>query len=241
MPVLSDRKNTGTAASGIASSSRAAAEPGIIGPAHLRRRQPKHRTGLPVNNGIDRPSQPKGHDMTEPVRRVHYFFGQLLTPEDLEAEQGYHRQMRYRHNRLIGQGIVEGFGVAVGDGSTVVVSPGLAVDGYGRELVLTDETRVDVSGGAEPDGSRDLVATWAEEPDSFVAPTDGTDERAFTRWLERPRLELVPPGAAPAESVVLGRVQFSSSEVNAVDLCSRSGWHRARPGEAQKPGEDTAD
>jgi hypothetical protein len=169
--------------------------------------------------------------MTEPVRRVNYFSGQLLSPEDLQAEQDYHREMRYLHNRLLGHGVVHGLEVTVGDGSTVSVGPGLAIDRRGRELVIPDGGCVDVSAGTDPDGSRDLIATWAQEPDSFVVSGEAhAGEAAFSRWLERPRLALVPPGEAPDESVVLGRVLFSGGEVAALDVSGRSTWHRADPG-----------
>jgi hypothetical protein len=188
----------------------------------------------------------KGLDMTDPVRRVNYFHGQLLTPEDLQAEQDYHRKMRYLHNRLLGHGVVHGLDVTVGDGSTVVVTPGLAIDPCGREIVLSDELRIavpDTTGPdiAVPDGSLDLTAIWDQEPDSFVVSVDesageGVEEladrreAAFSRWLERPRLALAPTGEAPAESVLLGRVLFSAGQVTAVDLGERSTWRRAKTG-----------
>lgn len=163
--------------------------------------------------------------MTGPVRRVHYFYGQLLRPEDLQAEQDYHREMRYVHNRLLGSGVVHGLGVTVADGATVVVGPGLAIDRCGRELILPDEVPVDLSGTSDAGGSWDVVASWEEHPDSFVVPVeDCADEAPFTRWLERPRLALVPPGEAPEEAVVLGRVLFSDGRAAAVELSGRSTW-----------------
>ncbi|GAA4355993.1 hypothetical protein [Angustibacter luteus] len=94
---------------------------------------------------------------------MHYSFGQLLTPEDLQAEQDYHREMRYRHNRLLGHGVVQGLGVTIGDGATVVVGAGSAIDSCGRELVLTGDAVVDVTGTSQPEGPLDLTATWAQE------------------------------------------------------------------------------
>lgn len=163
--------------------------------------------------------------MTGPVRRVHYFYGQLLTPDDLQAEQDYHREMRYLHNRLLGSGVVHGLGVTVADDSTLIVGPGLAIDRCGRELVLPDEVPVDLSGTGGADGSWDVVAIWAEQPDSFVVPVDDcADEAPFTRWLEWPRLAVVPPGEAPEEAVVIGRVLVSADRATAVELSGRSTW-----------------
>jgi hypothetical protein len=186
----------------------------------------------PAQGRVER-ANAEGHTMTTAIRRVHYFSGQLLTPEDLQAEQDYHREMRYRHNRLLGYGVVDGLDVTVGDGSTVVVSPGFAIDRRGRELVLPDHVTVDVCGDGttDRDGSRDLIATWEQEPEAFVVATgEGTDEAAFTRWLERPQLALVPAGESPAGSVVLGRVVLSDGDVSGVDVSGRDRWRRAEIG-----------
>jgi hypothetical protein len=174
--------------------------------------------------------------MTDPVRRVNYFFGQLLTADDLQAEQDYHRQMRYLHNRLLGQGVVDGLEVtAGGDGSTIVVSPGLAIDGFGRELVLPHDVQLELCDDIDPDGSLDVTATWAEQPDSFVPSMDGTadgttdgtaDGTNFTRWLELPELALVRPGECETEALVLARVQLSGGTVSSLDPSPRSVWRR---------------
>jgi hypothetical protein len=169
--------------------------------------------------------------MTDPVRRVNYFFGQLLSSQDFEAEQDYHRRMRYLHNRLLGQGIVEGFAVAAGDGSSVVVSPGVAIDRCGREVVLSEDVRLGVPAGASPEGSLQVTATWAQEPDAFVVSTVEGD-RPFSRWLERPAVALVPPDAVPADAVVLGRAVVAGGEVASVDLDGRATWRRADGGPA---------
>jgi hypothetical protein len=69
--------------------------------------------------------------------RVRFFFGQLLTANDFETEQTYHIIMRRLHNRLLhGAGIVEGLRVSADDdqsGAVVVLSPGFALDGLGRD------------------------------------------------------------------------------------------------------------
>lgn len=62
---------------------------------------------------------------------------QYLRPQDFVAEQNYHIVNRWRHNvGLHGWGIVDGLDIALIDGSPVVL-PGMAIDGYGRELILT--------------------------------------------------------------------------------------------------------
>ena len=77
------------------------------------------------------------------TQRVHYREGQRLRAADLQAEQAYHAGARRRHH-LGGHtwGIVYGLAPAVAGGQ-LVVQPGLAVDGYGRELLLAEATAVD--------------------------------------------------------------------------------------------------
>jgi hypothetical protein len=82
-----------------------------------------------------------------PMKRLRFFEGQFLTAQDLEAEQRYHIQMRWLHNRLLhGYGVVEGLSVSAGDGSSpaVVVSPGLAIDPFGAEIIVEAPVRVDL-------------------------------------------------------------------------------------------------
>lgn len=77
------------------------------------------------------------------LKRPHYFDGQLLTAAEFRAEQQYHLDHRWQHNRMLhGYGIVVGLEVGLetaDNGSTqVIVSPGFALDGWGRELVVTE-------------------------------------------------------------------------------------------------------
>lgn len=171
----------------------------------------------------------------DPVRRVHYSAGMVLSAEDLQAEQDYLRSRSYLLNRLLlGYGVVEGFEVTPADGSTVTVSAGVAVDAIGRELVLTQPCEVE----AGCDGEGDLVVWWAEEPDG-VLPQVGEEQPAFNRWLERPRLGVAPPGEvppdAPAEALVLARLVLDEGSVGTVDLGPRATWTPARPGSPPDP------
>ncbi len=79
---------------------------------------------------------------TNPIpTRVRYYDRQFLQAADLNADQLYHRQMRWRHNlSLHSWGILAGLEVQPPEGDvsdTVTVTAGMALDGYGRELVLS--------------------------------------------------------------------------------------------------------
>ena len=73
------------------------------------------------------------------AERIRYFPGQLLTADDFAMEQDYWRGKGQLHNRLhLGQGVVCGLDVTplTGTANGVRISPGLALDAWGREIVV---------------------------------------------------------------------------------------------------------
>jgi hypothetical protein len=82
-----------------------------------------------------------GSGLSTPMRN-HYFYGQLLGVANLELETGYATGQRRLLNRLVlGRGVVCGLGVDVSDdGRRVRVWPGVAIDGWGREIVVPERT-----------------------------------------------------------------------------------------------------
>src|SRR5690242_5416106 len=75
--------------------------------------------------------------LTTPARN-RYFYGKLLDAYHFELEQAYFNRHRWLLNRLtLGHGVVCGLGIApVGDGSKLVVGPGVAIDALGREILV---------------------------------------------------------------------------------------------------------
>jgi hypothetical protein len=67
-----------------------------------------------------------------------YFYGQRLDVRHFESEQDYFKGKLWLLNRLVsGCGVVCGLDVELGDdGRSVVVTPGLALDRMGREIVV---------------------------------------------------------------------------------------------------------
>ena len=150
--------------------------------------------------------------MADQPRRVNYLSGLVLGADDLAAEQAYHREMRYLHNRLHGHGTVHGLDVTVEEGGAdLVVAPGLALDPLGREVVVAAPLTLALG---PPSGGRrrtvhDLVIEWHESAQCSV-PVPGPDGTAVpSRWVEQPQLSLVAPGEAPPEALVLARVTRS--------------------------------
>ncbi len=119
--------------------------------------------------------------------RLNYYNGKRLLASDLKLEQEYHiRVRRWLNKSLYAAGIARGLEVREVPGApTVIVSPGLALDSEGREIILLDEARVDVLGlaskspcGWQPGDGSYLTIQYdeeviAEESDGCCAPMPG--------------------------------------------------------------------
>ena len=81
-----------------------------------------------------------GREPPGAAQRNRYFRGKLLTVADYRLEQQYHIERRRMLNRALhGWGVVTGFAVEAAEGA-LRISPGLAFDRHGRELVACAET-----------------------------------------------------------------------------------------------------
>ena len=160
--------------------------------------------------------------MADPPRRVNFFPGMMLSVADLAAEQEYHRGMRYLHNRLHGYGTVSGLEVALGRG-LVLVSPGLAIDRCGREIIVAQSLSLSLelrrNAGA---WVRDLVIEWHEAADSPVPGPGGVTD--FSRWVEEPELSLVAGGKGTSEVLVLARLTRTTRGEVDIDTTVRRPW-----------------
>lgn len=127
------------------------------------------------------------------IVRVRYFDRQFLRPQDFTDEQAYHVAMRRRHN-VAGHtwGILHGLDLTV-DGGPLAVQPGLAVDGYGREVVVIERMTVPPLPPTPMTGevAYDIWLSY-DRIGSDTAPSGygacGSDATAYYRWQELPRL-----------------------------------------------------
>ena len=128
---------------------------------------------------------------TDPLDRLNYYNGQRLEAGDLRLEQEYHIRLRRLLNQsLHTYGIASGLEVLplTGDEHRVRVSPGLALDEEGRELVLLEEVVLAVSGvPSEIEGvvfGNYLTIRYAETPVAVME--DGCcvplEPRGKTAW-----------------------------------------------------------
>ena len=85
-------------------------------------------------------------EATRSVERQTFFDGQRLFAADLQALEGFNREMRWLHNRSLHQpGIGNGFAVSGRKGDRqVIVGPGYAIDDIGHEIVLTSSRTIPV-------------------------------------------------------------------------------------------------
>jgi hypothetical protein len=152
--------------------------------------------------------------MLEPPRRLNYFPGRLLTAEDYQAEQSYWLAKHRSHARhLHGSGVVCGLGVTPSGGGGVTVEPGLAIDGFGREIVVPEARQMSdphqpIDDRGEPCSPRvdsELVTICL----AYTERLDGDGDPApFVREgysLEvRPGRHALPLATAVAEAVLAG-------------------------------------
>lgn len=86
--------------------------------------------------------------------RVRYFSRQLLTADDMRAEQEYFREKQRQHNRLLhGWGVVCGMEVMKPEGGDpdwqVTVGPGSVVTPQGDDLLLSEKVKFDIKTGLQ--------------------------------------------------------------------------------------------
>lgn len=166
---------------------------------------------------------------TDVIERMRYYQRQYLSAVDFAAEQAYHRDMRRRHNiGLHTWGIVAGLeleerGPAQGALGPIQVSirPGMAIDGYGREVLLLQATEL----APDPRLFSGLTASayvpvWiaydeerARRPAPGYEPCEGEVDQ-FGRLRERFRL-LVGPRDDLHEAVVVDGQRVAASAMPA--------------------------
>jgi hypothetical protein len=153
---------------------------------------------------------------TNPTR-VLYTDRQFLQAADLQIDQAYHREMRWRHNlALHSWGILAGLEVTTDDSQSgpvsIAVSSGMALDGYGRELVLPGNTPQKVALDQTQSYDVWLVYTESSPPPPPIRGCGGSIEAG--RSVEQPRVlvtrtaERQSPDVAKPNGVPPGDLDF---------------------------------
>lgn len=134
-----------------------------------------------------------------PLEKNNYFDGKLMTARDMRAEQDYHADRQHRLTRFVaGAGIISGLNVTAveerDDGLEVTVDDGVALDGYGRPIVVTgaDSIPVTRSGSDQssvPDGDVIYLSLRYDELEKESVPVPGSESAyeprcEYNRFLE---------------------------------------------------------
>jgi len=130
-------------------------------------------------------------DETRFVERFQFFNGQRLFASDLQGADDFNREMRWTHNRSLGQpGIGSGFAVyGKRNDREVVIGAGYAVDALGREAVLTTTVTLQVPPVAADESGKpvfyDLAVSYPD--DDALEETETRDGICLPRGVVRRR------------------------------------------------------
>lgn len=137
-------------------------------------------------------------------KRVNYFDGQLLGPEDFRDEQQYWLGKHRLHNQALhGWGVVTGLTVTTGSPSsgTIIVEPGLMIDATGREVALRDPVTL-TSTASSP---QFVAVSYVERKADPVPTASSSGDEKFSRIDEGASVLLTEQDDATV-GVVVGRV-----------------------------------
>lgn len=151
------------------------------------------------------------------LSRVRYYDGEFLKDEDLIAEQQFHIDGKWRHDRLLhAPGIAEGLDVSLTQDTSgtvrLQVSAGTAVDSRGRTIILGAARPVDIR--PEWSGERWVVIRFNEQEDRIVQEDSATGGvGGATRLTQNPIIDVVQdlaPLTDPQAPVALDLVRFAA-------------------------------
>lgn len=165
---------------------------------------------------------------TTDIERLTYYQRQYLGAEDFATQQAYHRDMRRRHN--VGHhtwGIVTGLRLREKpregdpDGVDVYIEPGVAIDGFGREIIVMQPAKldaVDFDAFANP-FHREVWIAYREETTGHAAPGYGEcEDGQSSRVLETFRIVVDPPAPTHDNVIVAGKAASSPPLASQGDL-----------------------
>jgi hypothetical protein len=132
------------------------------------------------------------------IQRLNYFTSQFLQDKDFQDEQTYHREMRHHHNRTLHTpGVVNGLIVSKAGDRQIKVSPGVAIDREGQEIVLLSE-----SGAITLDNANTDVFVTIAYGETLKDPDSGIQNQ-FRRTQEDPKITFSTSRPSEASSLIL--------------------------------------
>ena len=159
------------------------------------------------------------------LEKNRYFYGKLMTPRDMQAEQRYHERRQDALARLVtGTGVVQGLDVTEirerDEKIEITVGPGAAIDGTGRLVLVSESESREVE---RPSGDRiDVFLEHDDRKEEEVPKPDlGSADRVeceYNRSVETFELTIEESVASPGDSDT-GRLH---KPVPSVDLPERA-------------------
>jgi len=152
--------------------------------------------------------------LTPPFKRNNYFYGKLLNAADFQVEQNYFiNKQRLINRMLFGLGVVSGLEVTADKSAGIILlSQGLALDGYGREIVLPKQMICNLNQKYTPkdvDKTRDLFI-WIKYDENMTDPIPavGNAGPAFNMITEGSKIEVdwTPPEPSSIDKMVLAKI-----------------------------------
>jgi hypothetical protein len=157
------------------------------------------------------------------IKRLKYFTHQFLREQDFTAEQAYHIAMRRLHNRsLHGWGVVEGLEVRKKGEREITIEPGIAIDGQGREIVLTTPAIRDLSSFDRESHTYVTIAyeeTWDDGDRYFSGGIDDYTRITESHLIAERKHEPAKDGSV----ITLARVRLNENgHVHRIDMDIRT-------------------
>ncbi|MBW4631785.1 MAG: hypothetical protein KME30_07735 [Iphinoe sp. HA4291-MV1] len=161
------------------------------------------------------------------TKRLRYFNNQFLQEQDFIDEQNYHVDRQRRHNRLLhSAGVADGLDVTITGTTQVQVSPGTAIDGKGRQILVPQIDSVDVKdskGELFKQGQSVFLVMSYTEPEVESDPTTVGGPGA-TRWLEQAKFDCFDSGSVPGDDEIFLRLaQLEIGENGKVNIVNTKG------------------
>lgn len=171
-------------------------------------------TAAKISKNSDEKKEMSGLSPVNPFRSLLVHFGMLLGVDDFETIDSYHRGKMWLHSAwLHRQGAVWGLRVSLSEEQDEIrVTPGLAVDGLGRELYLGSPACLDIGSWYEEHKDDPEVQAAVEVAEDGTVRFDGHVAIRFKSCLARQVPALTEPcdstGATTAYSRVIETVEL---------------------------------
>jgi hypothetical protein len=175
---------------------------------------------------------------------VNFFTGQLLTADDLRAEQDYVRELHRRHVRTChGWGVVEGLHVASATGDhRLLVEPGTALSPRGDEICVPDRVEVTLEPLAAAHAAAYVAIRAIETKVNPVplAPSAEAEDAAVEWSRVQESFELAILDALPPSHLRAGEVRPRPQVLWRTVRSRLSALRRSGPGGHHHPAETPA-